>query len=198
MTNIVFDNQGNVKSLRSGAVEFSSPGDSQGLFIIQFRDSIGNPFRLTEENFANCTVTEKDGNFTLVYDTCNDVPDSTVEVTVLHKADGLHWNISIDCKSPFLKTEWVDFPRLHFKNDTAEKWLLPFAEGTLISDLKKREESSFFKCLYAEYPMTGVTSFYPGPAPMQYEACYNSEAGICIICADPTHAPKTPGEYSII
>ena len=197
MTNIVFDNQGNVKSLRSGAMEFAAPGDLQGLFIIQFRDSIGNPFRLTEENFANCTVTEKDGNFTLVYDTCNDIPDSTVEVTVLHKADGLHWNISIDCKSPFLKTEWVDFPRLHFKNDTAEKWLLPFAEGTLISDLKKREEFSFFKCQYAEYPMTGVNSFYPGPAPMQYEACYNAEAGICIICADPTHAPKTVDVYPV-
>ncbi len=192
MTNIRFDKQGNVESLRYGATEFAAQtSDPQGLFIIQFRDKVGSPFRLTQKDFSDCKVLQQENCTELVFSGCKEPAAGSVKVTVDGKEDGLHWNISVEELSPYLQTEWIDFPRLCIADSAVENWLLPYAEGTLISDLRSREKHCNFKCEYAEYPMTGISSFYPGPAAMQFEACYGRENGLMFLCADPTHAPKS-------
>ena len=192
MIHVSFDAEGNVQSLRSGAVEFAAPEcDLQGLFLVQFRDLAGNPVTLSRQDFNTCSVSGNNGKWEIVYTDCSAVRGSSVTVAAEEKADGLHWNICVTPGSPFIKTEWVDFPRLRFAKRAAENWLLPFAEGTLVSDLADRQQNAHFKCGYSEYPMTGVSNFYPGPAAMQFEACYNNDSGICILCADPAHTPKT-------
>lgn len=192
MTDISFDRSGNLISLRCGNAEFAAQEkDPQGSFILQFRDIIGNPIRISRNDFSQCTVSEKDGVFRISHSECRKIPGMQVNITVSKYPDGIHWNIAVEHENPYIKTEWVDFPRVSIARKTAEKWLLPFAEGTLISDLDSREKRNGFKCEYAEYPMTGVSGFYPGPAAMQFEACYGESGGLFILCADPSHAPKS-------
>ena len=73
MTNIRFDKQGNVESLRYGATEFAAQtSDPQGLFIIQFRDKVGNPFRLTQKDFSACEVLQQENCTELVFSGCKE------------------------------------------------------------------------------------------------------------------------------
>ena len=192
-TDISFDSNGNVTSLKYGSLEFAAPeNDPQGLFILQFRDFIGNPLRISQGDFSKCIVAEAgEGKFQICHFDCIKIPGMSVIIDVSRKEDGIHWNISTEYEIPHIKMEWVDFPRLRMTRQAAAEWLLPIAEGTLIPDLELREKYGNFKCEYAEYPMTGVSSFYPGPLAMQFEACFCDDGGLFILCADPGHSPKS-------
>ncbi|NMD89281.1 hypothetical protein HF882_22090 [Victivallis vadensis] len=160
------------------------------MFIIQLRDFIGNPLRINRSDFSDATVHKSHDGFEITYSGCRKLRGTIVKVWTTLNETEIRWRISISLENSACRCEWVDFPRIRLRRSEEECFLLPFAEGTLIDRLDQRENASF-KCEYSEYPLSGINGFYPGPAAMQFEACFQGNTGLYIGCADPSHAPKT-------
>ena len=161
------------------------------LFVIQMRDFVGNPYSYTVNNFAEAQCSVSDNRVEIFFSECEELSGTTVKVTVAdNPSDELVWNIDVVPGRDFFKVEWIDFPRLKLKKSVDSRFLIPNAEGTLISSLEEREQKAPFKCQLAEYPLTGIDSFYPGPAAAQFEAVYDDVSGVYIGCHDVTDSPK--------
>lgn len=192
MISVDFDSLGNVSSLIFRGVEFiADDGHGGGLFQICLRDFLGNPLLLECKDFGAVHREDEDNSICLVFSECNRLRGTTVKVYAETDSSRIHWRISVVPGRNDFVTEWIDFPRIRLKRFFDGKYLLPFAEGTLVTDLEDRERNSVIRCKAAEYPMTGVSSFYPGPAAMQFEAFYTGDAGLCILCCDLGHSPKS-------
>ncbi len=191
-----FNAHGRLLSLKCQGLEFAAADDG-ALFLAQLRDLVGNPVELVATDFAevNCE-TLADGETVLHFAKCTKVRDTTAEVTVkrVNQAE-LCWGIRLDLGVDTLQVEWIDFPRVRIAHTAGGHLLLPNAEGTLLDDPTIREKS-WIQPIYAEYPMNGVAGFYPGPVAMQFEAYYRDGKGLCVICEDPAHAPKTIEAYT--
>ncbi len=188
---IVFNQNGYLLSLVLNNIEFIKANHSESLFIIQLRDFIGSPFQLSARDFRNVEISEADESVQVVYSECPRLPGTMVIVYAVIKENSVDWQIRVELESNDYSLEWADYPRLVLKANENTKTLLPYAEGTLVSNLKTREEKCNFRCEYSEYPLTGLNNFYPGPAAMQFEAVYDNNSGLYIGCEDPTHSPKT-------
>ena len=161
------------------------------LFVISMRDFVGNPYEYKVKNFASAECRVSDNHLEINFSDCEELSGTTVYVSAEHCADNsLKWDINVSPGRDFFKVEWVDFPRMKLKKDKSCKFLIPNAEGTLISDLESREALASFKCALAEYPLTGIDSFYPGPAAAQFEAVYDENYGLYIGCHDKMDSPK--------
>ena len=186
------DSRGTVHSLRFGGVEFAEPAaGNETLFVCCLRDFVGNPLRLEGRNFSAVQRQECGGEVRLTFSGCDALPGTTVEIGARSCGAEIRWRIAVSPGSGDFKVEWIDFPRIRLRRFPDGNYLLPFAEGTLVRDLEERERSASFRCETAEYPLTGVGGFYPGPAAMQFEAFYTGEAGLCFLCRDPEHGPKS-------
>ncbi|MBR6470516.1 MAG: hypothetical protein IKS83_01840 [Victivallales bacterium] len=186
-----FSEQGRLISLRCQGLEFASADDG-ALFLAQLRDLVGNPVELCATDFAQVACEAlSDGGTILRFSDCKKVRGTTAEVTVrrINPAE-ICWGIRIDLGMDTLQVEWIDFPRVRIRHEQGGKLLLPINEGTLLDDPQIREHT-WLQPSYAEYPMTGVSGFYPGPVAAQFEAYYRDEKGLCVICPDAAHAPKT-------
>ena len=186
-----FNSEGGVSSLQYDGVEFSAPESDSGLFIFQMRDLVGNPLRLNRTDFKIVTQENKEGHFQLRFSECVRYPGTSVRITATIRDAEIRWRIAISPGSDDFKVEWIDFPRLRLRRFPDGKFLLPFAEGTLVDSLWERERTADFRSEYAEYPMTGISGFYPGPVAMQFEAYYSGNGGLYFGCYDPDHAPKS-------
>ncbi len=174
-----------------GIAEFCDLQSFEDIFCIQMRDFIGNPYTFTGESFQNVKVSGEKGKVSAVFSGCESLPGTQVAFSAEKGADNsLEWHIeAIPGRNDFM-VEWMDFPRVRFIKDAACRFLIPNAEGVLIPDLEKRESNACFKCTLAEYPLTGINSFYPGPAAAQFEAFYNNSNGVYIACPDKCDNPK--------
>lgn len=188
---IDFNSEGGISSLQYGGEEFAAPESGSGLFAFQMRDFTGNPLRLDRTDFQIVEQERKDGFFILQFSGCVKYPGTAVKVSATVKAAEIRWRIEVLPGTADFQIEWIDFPRLRLRRFPDGKFLLPFAEGTLIDSLAERERTADFRCEYAEYPMTGISGFYPGPVAMQFEAYYNGTAGLYFGCCDSTHSPKS-------
>ena len=167
-----FSDQGRLISLRCQGLEFAFADDG-ALFLAQLRDLVGNPVQLCATDFAQVTCEAlSDGETILRFSECKKVRNTTAQVTVrrVNSAE-ICWGIRIDLGLDTLKVEWIDFPRVRIAHTAGGHLLLPNAEGTLMDDPSLRNQS-WIEPVYAEYPMNGVSSFYPGPVSMQFEAYY--------------------------
>lgn len=182
-----FNQSGELISLRFDGVEFASPDGDNSLFLIQLRDFIGNALQLAAADFSKV---ERCGE-KLFFSNCTKLPGSRAEVTVKTGQSEIRWQIAVFPGNDAYKVEWIDFPRVRLRRFDDGKYLLPFAEGTLVDDLVERECSATFGCSESEYPLTGINGFYPGPASVQFEAFYTGSTGLCFLCRDPEHSPKT-------
>ncbi len=182
-----FNQSGELISLRFDGVEFVAPDGDNSLFLIQLRDFIGNALLLDAADFSRV---ERCGE-KLFFSNCAKLPGSRVEVTAKNGQSEIRWKIAVFPGNDAYKVEWIDFPRVRLRRFDDGKCLLPFAEGTLVEDLDNLAMGSQFRSAYAEYPMTGISSFYPGPAPMQFEAYYTGRAGLYICTEDAHHSPKS-------
>lgn len=187
-----FNEAGNISLLQCDGVDFAAaePVEGAGLFIIQLRDFIGNPLRINRSDFSDATVRKLYDGFEITYSGCRKLRGTIVKVWITLNETEIRWRISISLENSVCRCEWVDFPRIRLRRSEEECFLLPFAEGTLIDRLDQRENASF-RCEYSEYPLSGINGFYPGPAAMQFEACFQGNTGLYIGCADSSHAPKT-------
>lgn len=175
----------------NGLSHFCDKYSFDDLFTVQMRDFIGNPYSYTVESFSENSCETGENSVTITFSGCNDLPGTEVVIFVSCDDNGtLLWNIKATPGRDYFKTEWIDFPRLELRKNSDTKFLIPNAEGTLITDLEERERRAPFKCKYAEYPLTGIDSFYPGPAAAQFEAVYDDAAGLYIGCHDSNDAPK--------
>ena len=190
-TKVMFNNEGYLDSLQLNGVEFAKSGHKESIFKVQLRDFIGNPFMLASEDFKDVEVSENEDSIQVVYSNCPRLPETAVIVCAVVEEGSVNWQICLELANPNYQLEFADYPRLVLNYKFDSKILLPYAEGTLVSNLKDREEKCNFKCEYSAYPLTGINNFYPGPAAMQFEAIYNDRNGLYIGCEDPTHAPKT-------
>ena len=154
------------------------------------RDFIGNPYRYSTANFENINCQDSENSVEVKFSGCQDLPGTEVKVTVHADGGTLQWDITVTPGREYFKTEWIEYPRLKLKKDSSCRFLIPNAEGTLIADLEERERRAPFKCQLAEYPLTGIDSFYPGPAAAQFEAVYDGTCGLYIGCHDTADAPK--------
>lgn len=186
------DSRGIVQSLRFGGVEFAAPAAGrETLFVCRLRDFVGNPLQLKARDFSAVQHRKDAGNFSLVFSDCAALPGTEVEIEARCDGAEIRWRIAVSPGREDFKVEWIDFPRIRLRRFSDGNYLLPFAEGTLVRDLEERERSASFRCEEADYPLTGVSGFYPGPAAMQFEAFYTGDAGLCFLCRDPEHGPKS-------
>lgn len=185
-----FNQSGELVSLRFDGIEFAAPagGGRSSLFLIQFRDFIGNPLRVDAMDFSEV---ECSGEGNLTFSGCTQLPGTRVKVTAKAVQNEIRWRIAVIPGNADYKVEWIDFPRIRLRRFDDGKFLLPFAEGTLVENLDNLAMGAQFRSEYAEYPMTGISSFYPGPAPMQFEAYYTGRTGLYICTEDPSHSPKS-------
>lgn len=186
-----FNTAGELSSLRFGGVEFAAQDGGTALFELRLRDIIGNPLLLGGGDFRTVRREEADGRTVLHFSECGPLPGTRVTATATVSGAEIRWRIEAEPGSVDFRVEWIEFPRLRLRRFPDGKFLLPLAEGTLVSDLAEREKNADFRCEPAEYPMTGVGGFYPGPAAMQFEAYYTGAAGLCFRCCDPGHSPKS-------
>ena len=191
-----FNDRGRLVSLQSNGLEFAAEDDG-ALFLAQLRDLVGNPVRISTTDFAKVTCeTTTDGGTAICYGDCTKVRDTTAKVTVTRVSPAeTRWGIEIHLGMDTLQVEWIDFPRVRIQHAAGGQLLLPNAEGTLMDDPQLRARG-WFEPIYAEYPMNGVSGFYPGPVSMQFEAYYRDGKGLCFLCPDPAHAPKTIDAYA--
>lgn len=191
--NLDFDEAGNIVLLQCTGIEFAAvePAGGAGLFVVQLRDFIGNPIRLDRSDFSDVTLHRSQDGFEIEYFNCRRLRGTAVKVWAALKETEIRWRIQVSTENPACRCEWTDFPRLRLRRSPEERFLLPFAEGTLIDHLDWREKTANFKCEYSQYPLSGCNGFYPGPAAMQFAACFQGETGLYIGCADSAHAPKT-------
>ncbi|MBO5900396.1 MAG: hypothetical protein J6Q80_06635, partial [Lentisphaeria bacterium] len=178
-----------------GVKHFCNASAFDELFVIQMRDYVGNPYLFRVEDFPDLTYSVSGNSFNMKFSGVVLLAGTTVEVTVSRDDKSvLYWNIFITPGRDDFKVEWVNFPRVVFSSPGC-KYLIPNAEGAEISDLADCQENGFFKCNLVEYPMTGTDSFYPGPAAMQFEALYDTVAGLYIGCHDKSDQPKVIDFY---
>lgn len=186
---LVFDGWGDLCSFLVQDKEIAAPG-GLSLFRIQFRDFIGNPILLDSRSFEKIKR-EKNGNgWSLQFEECRKLPGTVVRISVEVSGWESYWRIAADSGKKEYEAEWFDFPRIRLQHEIGGQWLLPVMEGILLQNLEERERSEF-KCEAASYPLSGVSSFYPGPAAMQFEAYISDELSIFFGCPDPKHNPKT-------
>ena len=170
-----FNERGEVVSLRYCGTEFAAP-EPCGIFEIQLRDFIGNALPLGTDDFASVSVKTEGAVHALHFDACEPSPGTTVDATAEVRGGETVWNITVHPGTGDFKVEWIDFPRIRLCRFHDGRYLLPFAEGALIDDLRIREKNADFRCEKSEYPMTGLSGFYPGPAAVQFEA-YLAQGG---------------------
>lgn len=188
---LTLNDRGQVTSLTSHGIEFAAPEhDPAGLFVCQLRDFVGRPIRLSCADFRSISVSADDHEQRIQLSDCTQIPGAQATIRVTLRDSHLDWHIDLQPNNDNVEVEWLDFPRLRLRRHRDGKLLLPFAEGILIDDPRDRRTASF-NATYADYPMTGVSSFYPGPAPLQFEAYYTEQAGLYIDCPDAAHTPKT-------
>ena len=185
-----FNGRGEVISLRHCGTEFAAP-EPCGIFEIQLRDFIGNALPLGAEDFAAVSVKTEGAVHSLHFAECERYPGTSADVTVEVRGGETVWNIEVHPGTGDFKTEWINFPRIRLRRFHDGQYLLPFAEGTLVDDLRIREKNADFRCEKSEYPMTGLSGFYPGPAAVQFEAYLAQGGGLFIGCRDAAHFPKT-------
>lgn len=180
-----------IVSGNSGIARFCDINSFDDIFIVQMRDFVGNPYEYTMANFADVSCEEDDSGASIKFSNCANLPGTEVTVTVKKDDSGaILWNIKVIPGRDYFKVEWVDFPRVKFIRTAGTGYLIPNAEGTLISDLEEREKRAFFKCRMSGYAQNGVDSLYPGPAAAQFEAFYDASGGVYICCADVEDSPK--------
>ena len=162
------------------------------LFMVRLRDFIGNPYDLKMSNFTDVSCEENDDDsVSIIFCNCAELQQTEVIATVKKDSSGkLFWGIQVNPGRDDFHVEWIDYPRIKFHRPCGTKYLVPNAEGTLISDLEEREQRAFLKCKMAEYPLIGIESFYPGPAVAQFEAFYDKNGGVYVCCADTQDSPK--------
>ena len=177
--------------VNKSAARFCDASSFDELFLISMRDFVGNPYRYTADDFAQKSCEVQENKLTISYSECAALPGSTVEITVSRNGEGdIFWNIDITPGRDYFKVEWVDFPRIKFKESSSCQYLIPCAEGVLISDLEERQQKAAFKCNLVEYAYNGVDSLYPGAAAAQFEAVYDDVCGLYIGCHDTEDFPK--------
>lgn len=191
MFQLSFDHNGYLYSLCAAGTEFARPGAS-GLFTLLLRDFVGNPIRLKTADFRSCKVKENSGCWELLFSGNQYFPQIIVKVLVNCLNDESRWSIAVELNRDELSVEWISFPELPLRRPEGSAFLLPYAEGTLITDLEKRQNETPYPCREASYALTGVSSFYPGPAAMQFEALLNtSGCGLYFGVEDKLQSPKT-------
>ncbi|MBP5300593.1 MAG: hypothetical protein J6Y80_04230, partial [Victivallales bacterium] len=191
-----FGKHGELASLTIGGCQFAS-AKGTNLFLARLRDLVGNPVELAASDFQKVTCsTLADGGTRLDFRECSKIRTATARVTVRRAAESeLHWRIQIHLGIDTLKVEWIDFPRTAFIHHHGDQLLLPINEGTLLDEPRLRTHS-WLAPEYAEYPMSGITGFYPGPVAMQFLAFFRKRFGLFIVCNDEQHSPKTVDAYS--
>lgn len=191
MLQLSFDDSCCLSSLSSGGVEFATPGKPR-LFTILFRDFAGNPYRFSRQDFRKCSLQQKDNIWHLRFSDTPLLAGMEVLVTVSADAGKSLWHLEVLSLQDEISVEWISFPELPLRKTEDMKFLLPYAEGTLLDDPAGRQSSSSFPCREADFPLTGVSSFYPGPAAVQFEACYTAGGqGLYFGTEDPLSSPKT-------
>ena len=191
MFDLSFDSDGRLCYLCADGMEFANTGSSR-LFTVQLRDFAGNPVRLSREDFTQCRVGESSGLWELTFSGVQLLPQISVKLSVRCDGEESRWSLEVFLDREELAVEWMSFPEVPLLRPPASTFLLPYAEGTMVSDLEKRQNVSYFSCREASYPLTGVSNFYPGPAAMQFEAlCNPGGSGLYFGVEDRLHSPKT-------
>ena len=191
MLKVSFTENALLETLNFDGVEFANPANSR-LFTLQFRDFVGNPLRFTKSDFKRIKVEKVDNTWILNFANAPFLPEMEITLRVEEQENKLIWSLEVIQDREEVSLEWASFPELPLKCQPGMKYLLPYAEGTLLEDLQHRQKTAYFPCQEAEYPLTGVSNFYPGPAAMQFEACYTASGkGLYFCCEDNLANPKT-------
>ena len=191
MFKLLFDENACLHSLAVDDIEFAVP-DKFRLFTVHLRDFVGNPLRFTRKDFSSSRVEKHDSEWELHFSKAPFLPEMEVVIRVSVDDEKSVWTLEVIQSRKEISVEWVSFPELPLRQQPGMKYLLPYAEGTLLDDLDQRQHNSTFPCREAAYPLTGVSNFYPGPAAMQFEACYTSSGkGLYFCTEDRFCSPKS-------
>lgn len=161
------------------------------LFLLRLRDKVGNTILHNAYDATTCFETE-DG---AIYNGFG-VEGLSVRVYVTDDNRSAAWRISVSVNNPDYFAEWVDFPLVTLPalsdNNTAGdggEILLPYNEGTLISDVLLRQQTDF-RHWDPEYPSLGCYSLFPNMISSQMMAYLWDDVGLYVGAHDPDRAVK--------
>lgn len=165
--------------------------ENQGsLFFVQFRDENGGKISFSDTDADKIKIVKNDNSVILSFEELGET-DTSIELNITGDTLGLHWSCSV--KSD-LQLEWVDFPSITVP-DTFEdnggnsKLLWPFNEGALITDISRRENSTF-RFREPEYPSLGLYAMCPGMVFAPFLAVSSDNGGLYLGVHDKKQAPR--------
>lgn len=172
----------NICSLKTGEKECICKDAELPLFCIQFRDDEGEIIKADAIDACSVECVNIEGGVRIYYQGFQ-TGDFTVIVTV--QADSqIKWRIGIENHSE-LTPEWVDFPQFAVLNNLKGnggdyRILWGFNEGTLVEDMKAREEGGWIPYSDPVYPGEGTMGVFPAIVETQFMAYYGGQNGLYI------------------
>ncbi|MBQ9783213.1 MAG: hypothetical protein IJW44_01695 [Clostridia bacterium] len=180
-----------IESLRIGGTERLC--GRVPLFRLRLRNRAGEATVLSATDAASVRETEDGaiyGGFP------GELEALSVRVSLGEEQDGVAWRVAVDPGSAQYFVEWVDFPAVNLpplaENNTKGDGgavLIPYNEGALVTDLERREQSSF-RYTEPEYPSMGSYFLFPNMVSSQMMAYLWEDAGLYVGAHDPRRGVK--------
>ncbi len=118
-----------------------------------------------------------------------------VTITLEDAAFLSFWEISLTGIPAENRLESYECPVLYLPNDLKRRGgqaelFHPGAEGVLLDEIETRDGSRFFRGGRLEYPLNGISGYYPGTCPMQFQGYFRNGTGLYFAAHDAGHLPK--------
>ena len=162
------------------------------LFRVRLRDRAGEAIHLYATDATRVRECE-DG---AIYEGFSASEGLSVRIFLREDAETLAWRISVTPNNEDWFVEWVDFPTVNLPslreqntNGDGGAILIPYNEGALVTDLARREESSF-RYTEPEYPSKGSYFVFPNMLCSQMMAYLWEDTGLYIGAHDPRRGVK--------
>lgn len=168
---------------------FSETQDS--VFSVQFRDENGGKITFCDTDAKKINIYDNENKIIMEFSNLGNTGTDVVISVSGDESKNLIWKSSI--KSD-LQLEWIDFPSVTVP-DTFEdnggdsKILWPFNEGALITDITRREKSTF-RFREPEYPSLGLYAMCPGMVFAPFMAVTSSNGGLYLGAHDTAYMPR--------
>lgn len=161
------------------------------IFSVQFRNENGEKIAFCDTDAEKRKISVKENKMTMEFLNLGNTGTDVVLSVSGNESANLVWKSSV--KSD-LQLEWIDFPSVTVP-DTFEdnggdsKLLWPFNEGALITDVTRREKSTF-RFREPEYPSLGLYAMCPGMVFAPFMAVTSGKGGLYLGAHDTEHMPR--------
>lgn len=161
------------------------------VFNVQFRNENGEKITFYDTDAEKISISDKENKLTMKFSNLGNTGTDVALSVSGDESANLIWKSSV--KSD-LQLEWIDFPSVTVP-DTFEdnggdsKLLWPFNEGALITDITRREKSTFM-FREPEYPSLELYAMCPGMVFAPFMAVTSGKGGLYLGAHDTEYMPR--------